>query len=274
MIQRFTTAAAPLALLLAGCASHGPLIPAPPTVRVTEIEALLVTPQEIEFQAQVEIENRMGARLEFTKVDWGVDLHDRPIFTECFTELNPLRARGRNTVTFPFRIVMSDILDRAVDVLAEEGLRLKFRGEVFPVGFAPVPFCGTRTFPLPRPPLVTVEGAQGSLLEGVFTVFLGVKNPNRFPLIIEGADTYLSINGTRYGLLRKCGAAEAPPGGSARVALTLEVSAAKTLSAILNLTRSRAPRLAVGGSFTCRAPFTVINVPVELELTGTSDSTR
>jgi hypothetical protein len=252
------------AFFLIGCASPGPVVPTPPCVRVTQFDSILITPELVKFQAKVVIDNRMGAGLSIEKVVYGADLHDNPIFSDTFTDLHPMTPHGQQTVTFPFQIAMKDIMNQAVDVLAEEALRVSFRGEVFPVGFDAVPFEATRTIPLPRIPLISLEGAEGSPLEGVFTVFLRMKNTNRFPVCLKSVDSYLEMNGKKYGLLQSQKATEIGPGGSGRFALTLQHTTGKTLSMVLNAAQSRSLRFGVGGSISCQTPYGLIHVPVEL----------
>lgn len=253
-----------LACLLSACASSGPVVPVPPTVRVTQLDSLLITPEAIHFQARIAIENRMRAGLQIQKVDWGADLHDRPLFDESLAELRPMRARGSQTVTFPFQIVMGDIVDQAVDVLAEESIRVSFRGVVYPVGFAPIPFEATRVIPCPKLPSVSLDGAEGSPLDGAFTVFLRIRNTNGFPMAVESVDSYLAINGKRYGLLQTREVAEMGPGAAARVGLTMQQTRGKALSMVVNVLGSRTPRFELGGSFSCRTPYGVIHVPLAL----------
>lgn len=252
------------AFILFGCAAPGPVIPIPPAVRVTQLDSTLITPEAVKFQAKVLITNRMDAGLHIEKVVYGADVHDQPVFTESFSQLHPMRGGGQQTVTFPFQIAMKDILDQAVDVLAEEALRVSFRGEVFPAGFDPVPFQATRTIPLPRIPAVSFEGTEGSPLEKVFTVYLKIGNTNGFPICLKSIDSYLEINGKRYGLLRSCGIIEVRPGAAERIALTMEQSAGKTLSMVLNVARSRSLRLGIGGSMSCQTPYGLIYLPLQL----------
>src|SRR5262245_40092518 len=219
MNARHSVVLAAAVALLAACSScPEPVIPVSPDVHVT-LHSTLITPDVIKFQAQVVIQNRMCAGLTIDQVVYGADLHDTPIFTDTFTALHPMRKYGRQTVTLPFQVAMKDVLDQAVDVLAEEGIRVDFRGEVFPTGFEPLPYQVSRTIPLPRIPLVSISGAEGSPLEGLFTVFLAMKNTNCFPICIESISSHLELNDKRYELLQTPGTTEIPPGGSGRIAL-------------------------------------------------------
>lgn len=267
MIERNASVMAAVSVLLScGCVSMGPVVPIPPTVRVAELESLVISPDAVKYQAKVVIENRMGAGLNLEKVVYGADVHDQPAFNETFTQLRPMRRHGRQTVTFPFQIGMTDIAAQAVDVLAEEGLRVTFRGHVFPVGFDPIPFEMTRVIPVPLVPIVTIDGAEGSPLEGVFTVYLRVANKNRFPMNLHNMDTFLELNGKRYGLLQVQGGADLGPGGSGRIALRMEQSIGKGLSMILNVAQQRSTRFAIGGSMSYQTPYGLLHLP--LALTG------
>ncbi len=257
-----------LAALLGACASEGPVVPVPPSVRVVRFESVRIAPDAIHFEAQIAIDNRMRAGLDIAKVDWGADVGDRPVFTETFADLHPMRAGGRQTVTFPFRIAMRDIADQAPEILAEEAIRFSFRGLVHPAGFDPVAFRAARAIPLPKVPAVTIVGAEGSPVDVSFTVFLGIRNPNAFPLVVLAIDSYLAIDGTRYPLLRTEAVEEIGPRSSGRIALTMRQSAAKAAGMVWNVLRSRNPRFDIGGSFTCGTPYGVIDVPLRLGSTA------
>lgn len=253
-------------LLLAGCASKsGPVVPTPPSVQFTQFDSLVITPDVIKFQVKLLIRNRMRAGLDLQKVDYGVDLHDKLLFIDSFAELHPIKSNGREVVTVPFQIAMKDVLDQAVDVLAEEQLRVSFRGEVYPVGFDPVPFQQTKTIPLPKIPAVSLEGTRSSPADRTFTVLLRIKNTNTFPLNVKSIDSYLEMNGTRYSLLRTDGSTEIQPGSAETIPLTVEQSTAKTLSMILNIAQSGSLQFALGGDIRCQTPYGLIFIPLKLD---------
>ena len=156
--RRSTLVPGVLVLLLAGCGTPGPVVPTPPTVEVTQFDSLVITPEVIKFQAKLLIRNQMRAGLDLQKVDYGAAVHDKQAFSDSFAQLYPIKGNGQEVVTFPFQIAMKDIADRAVDVLGEGAIRVSFRGQVYPVGFAPVPFELTKTIPLPKLPAITLEG--------------------------------------------------------------------------------------------------------------------
>jgi hypothetical protein len=264
MNARYASVVLAAAAALAACACPEPMIPTPPEVEVTQLDSTLITPELIKFKARVGIDNRMCGDLTIDQVVYGADLHDAPLFTETFTEVRPMGRYGHLTVTFPFQIAMQDVMKQGLDVLAEEGIRVCFRGEVYPTGFEPLPFRATRTIPLPRIPLVSFAGAEGSPFEGCFTVFLGLKNTNRFPIAIESIASHLELNGKRYELLRTPGITEIAPGGSGRIPLTMEHAQGKTLSAIINVIQAGTVRLGIGGSLSCRTPYGLIYIPLAL----------
>jgi LEA14-like dessication related protein len=252
-------------LFLASCAARGPVVPTPPSVQFTQFDSLVITPEVIKFQVRLLIRNQMNAGLDLQKIDYGADVHDKPVFTESFSQLYPIKSNGQETVTFPFQIAMKDIADRAVDVLAEQQIRVSFRGQVYPVGFAPVPFEMTKTIPLPKIPAITLEGTRGLPADKVFTVLLRIKNTNAFPLNVKSIDSYLELNGTRYSLLRTQGSTEIQPSSAETVPLTMEQSNGKTLSMVLNIAQSGGSmQFAVGGEISCQTPYGLIFIPLKV----------
>jgi len=267
MSRRYVIVVAALMLLvLAGCATPGPVVPQPPTVRVTQLDSLLFTPDVIKFRAKLVIDNGMNGGLNIQKIDYGADVNDKEIFTETFAQLHPMKAHGQQTVTFPFQIAMNDIENQAVRILAEGALRVSFRGEVYPageLGFGPIPFRLTKTIPLPKIPSVSIEGTEGSPLR-TFTVFLKIKNTNEFPLNIKSMTSYLELNGVKYNLLRTQASTEIEPGGTETVPLTMEQSSAKTLSMALNIAQSSLIQFNIGGEISCQTPYGLFYIPLKL----------
>ena len=255
-----------LPALLAACASapSGPVVPVAPSVRVTEFESRLITPAVIKFRAKIEIKNRMRAPLDIADVQWGADLHDRPLFDESFTELHPMSSRGTQWVTLPFQIARADITNQVEDVLAEESLRVRFRGVVHPDGFGPVPFEATRVIPIPKLPEITLDGVSGDPLDGEFTVLLGVRNRNDFPLTFSRVDTFVDLNDRRYDLLRTDTQSHVEPGATGRLRLTMRQTRGKGLSVLINVMKNQSMDFTVGGSIACQTPYGTLLLPVEL----------
>jgi len=261
-------AVAAMALLLAGCASQEPLVMGPPVVRVSWFNSTVIRPELVKFEAQIVIENRMSAPLDFQRVDYAVDLQYTELFTDSFAELKRTAGRKRQTVTFPFQIVMKDILDQSVGILAEGGMRVTFRGTVYPAassGFDPLPFEETILIPLPRIPEVSFAGADGVPFSDMFRVRLRVRNTNNFTLTVNSIDSYLQINQQRYSLLHTEQSVELPPDGSGTVILQMEQTPGKTLSMALSTLQSKNPKFSVGGTIECRSPYGWIIIPVLIE---------
>lgn len=253
--------------LSAGCATRGPVVPQAPSVQVTQLDALLFTPDIIKFQAKIVINNQMNAGLNIQKVDFGADVQGKQIFTQSFDQLKPMRAFAQQTVTFPFQIAIKDIKDQAVAILADEAMQVSFRGQVHPAGefgFDPIPFKMTRKIPFPRVPTVSVERTEGSPLK-VFTVFLKIKNNNSFPLNIQSLNSYIELNGTKYGLLGTEESTEIKAGADRTIALKMEQTTGKTLSMALNVAQSSSLRFVIGGEIRCRTPYGLVYIPVKLQ---------
>lgn len=264
MIRRFVWVL--MFVMLAGCASRGPVVPIEPTVQVTQLDSLLFTPEVIKFQAKIVINNRMNAELEIQKVDYGADVQENEVFMESFDQLKAMKPRGTQTVTFPFQITMEDIRKHAVQVLADGALRVGFRGVVYPApdsGFGPITFSATKTITLPKVPSFSIERIEGSPLN-VFTVFLKVKNPNTFPLDFQSIDSFININGTKYSLLKTEGATLINAGAEETVTLRMEHSTGKKLSMAWNILQSSSLEFSIGGEIRCGTPDGVFYIPLEI----------
>ncbi|MCI0652079.1 MAG: hypothetical protein L0Z55_09360 [Planctomycetes bacterium] len=256
-----------LSLLSSACAANGPIVPMPPSVCVAQFKPTLITPEAIWFEGKVQIQNQMRGPLRVQKVDYTADLHDKPIHQECFSALEPMRSRGTQTVTLPFKIPMSAIVNQVEDVLAEESIRVGFYGSVFPEGFPAIPFEATVVIPPPKMPEVSIDGVLGDPLDGEFTVFLRVKNKNSFALAFQAIDTMLTLNGKKYDLLRADDVSTVGPGGSCRVGLTMRQTRGKALSMLVNVVKNQSAEFAVGGSISCDTPHGLIQLPIALSAT-------
>lgn len=251
--------------LLAACSTpDGPLVWTAPDVELAQFESTLITPEVIRFETMVRITNRMRGPLEIASVEYGADLHDRPLFSETFTELLPMDEFGTQRVRMPFQVSMQDIANQVEDVLAEEGIRVTFHGTVYPVGFDPIPFESTVVIPPTAPPLVAICGVRGTPLAGDFIVYLELKNVNSFPMTVSDVDTYLDLNGKKYDLLRTESQSSMGPGQSGRIALTLRNSTAKGLSMLINVAKNGTAHFTLGGSIACQTPHGVLLLPVAL----------
>jgi hypothetical protein len=235
-----------------------------PGVEVTKLASEVITPKVVKFESKIVIRNRGTAALDFDRVDYAVDIFDKELFTSSFDGLNRTKGRKSQTVTFPWQIAMSDILDDGILLLAEEGLRVRFRGTVYPdagFGLSPVAFERTLTIPIPELPLVLFSGADGVPLTDGFTVRLRVENGNDFPLTVNRIDSNLLINDVKYRLLHTTEAEEIPADGSGTVTLQMENSTGKTLSMVLNTVTSQDPEFQVEGVIECRSPIGWIVIP-------------
>jgi hypothetical protein len=256
-----------LAVLAIGCAS-APDVVEQPTVQVSQFNSTLITPQVVKFQSRIVIRNRGTAALDFDRVDYAVDLFDKELFTSSFDGMQRTKGKGSQTVTFPWQIAMEDILDDSILLLAESGLRVRFRGVVYPNpghGLSPMAFEDTFILPLPRMPEVVFSGADGVPLTDGFTVRLRVHNTNEYLISLNRVDSYLEINDVRYQLLHTTEATELPPDESGTVSLQMENTTGKTLSMVLNTLTSQNPEFQVGGTIECKSPYGRIVIPFTTE---------
>lgn len=263
-----TAAAAALAILiLAGCASRGPEVVGPPTVEVTQLESTLLTPDILKFEAKIVINNRTRDSMEFDRVDYAVDLFDTQLFTSSFSDLLRTKSGGEQTVTFPFQVAMEDIMDSAPELLAEERVRVSFRGRVFPdtsSGYGSMPFAGTTELPIPRIPAVSFAGTEGLPSSDGFRIRLRVQNPNPFAIAVTQVDSYMDLNDQRYTLVHSTEESVIEANGAGTVVLQMENTTGTALSMILNTVQARQARINVGGSVTGRSPYGWVYIPVEV----------
>lgn len=267
MKVRLSLLGALVVAVVASCA-RGPVVPTPPTVRVTEFRSTLFTPDQVRFHAKIVITNQMRASMGFQKVDYGLSLFDKDLLTQSFTGMKQVRSRGTETVTIPMRIPMKEILAQHIAVLAEGKMQFTFRGSVYPSqasGFGPIPFSQTIEIPLPNIPKVTFAGTSGVPLTQSFRVEIGIENTNNFPLSINDMSTALELNGQRYNLLGTQQAANIAPGSTGTVVLTTESSKTAALSMALNILENQAVDLKVIGSITAGTPYGYVFIPVEIE---------
>lgn len=253
--------------VVVSCA-RGPVVPTPPTVRITEFRSTLFTPDRVRFHARIVINNQMRAPLNFEKVDYGLSLFDKDLLTKSFTGMKEVRSLGTETVTIPMTVPMKEILAQHIAVLAEGKMKFTFRGSVYPAsgsGFGPVPFSGTIEIPLPNIPKVTFAGTSGVPLTSSFRVEIGINNTNDFPLTVNNISTALDLNGQRYKLLGTQQSTEIAPGSTGTVVLTTETSKTAALSMALNVLENNAVDLKVLGSVTAGTPYGYVFIPVEIE---------
>jgi hypothetical protein len=261
-------AAVAAAVVLAGCASQGPVVSAPPTVRVSELQSLSFTPDLVRLEAKILIHNVMSVALDFDRVDYAVDLFDNELFNDSFNGMKRTNGGGNQTVTFPLQISMEDIARQVADVLSEDSVRVTFRGEVFPAakaGFEPIPFTETITIPIPRVPIVALVGVRGVPLSDSFVLTFSVRNTNTFAFTVDTVQTFLELNQSKYSLLHTEQSTEIQPNDSGTVSLHMENTTGKALGMALNLAQSRDKKFAVTGTIQCGTPYGWFIFPIRLE---------
>ncbi len=269
MKKRVTVPAlgAAVAALLIGCASEGPMVTSEPAVSVSVFKSLSFTPQRIEFDARVLIQNTAPVELEVRRVNFAVDLYDQELFTDSFTDLKRTSANGRQTVSFPFHIGMSDVMNQSPDLLAQGSLRVTFRGEVYTArryGLEPVPFTQTLTIPVPKLPDVAYQGSEGEPFSDSFRLNFQVTNGNSFPMTLTSVKTFLVINQKKFSLLHTHGATDFQPGETQPVVLQMENSPGKTLLMALNLAANPHPDFNITGTVTFSTPYGWVFIPLNL----------
>jgi hypothetical protein len=185
------------AVLIAGCASQGPIVSIPPTVTVSSLESTSFSPTLAKYEARILIHNNAAEDIEFRRVNYAVDLFDTQLFTDSFSGLRRTRGNGDQTLTYSFQIAMEDISNQGIDLLAEESLRVTLRGDVFTAsryGMDPVPFAASVTVPIPRMPEVNYVGTEGEALSDSWRINFTVRNPNSFPFTLTTVKTFLVLN--------------------------------------------------------------------------------
>jgi hypothetical protein len=264
----FLLAGVALAILLAGCASERPVVSAPPTVRVSELQSLSFTPDLVRLEAKILIHNVMTVPLDFDRVDYALDLFDKELFKDTFSGMKRTNGDGNQTVTFPLQIAMGDIAKQVADVVSENSVRVTFRGEVYPAartGFDAIPFTDTIVIPIPKVPIVALAGIQGVPLTDSFEVTFSVKNTNTFAFSVDTVQTFLELNQSRYSLLHTEQATGIPPGQTGFVALRMENAKGKALGMALNLAQSQDRSFAVTGTIRFGTPYGWFILPIRLE---------
>jgi LEA14-like dessication related protein len=266
-VAQVLTLAAALAAA-AGCATTSEAVSRPPDVEVSELRSTSITPDLVKFQSRILIDNRSSSSLDFERVDYAVDLFDRELFNDAFSDMKRTKGRGHETVTFHFQIAMKDILDQAPALLAEGSMRVTFRGTVYPEassGYEAQPFSRTVVIPIPRIPEVALTGTEGLPLSDGFRVRLRVHNTNSFPITISSVESYLDVNQVRYRLVHSEEATELGPDSSGNLFLRMENTKGKTLSLLLNTLQSPSPKFTLGGTITCSTPYGWVIIPVALQ---------
>ncbi len=254
-----------LAGLLVSCASQEPMVSTPPAVTVSNFKSVSFTPQRIEFDARVLIQNTAPVPLDLAKVDWAVDMFDQELFNDSFSGLKRTDGNGTQTVSLPFHIVMKDVTAQAPDLLAEGKLRVTFRGQVYSAaryGLSPVPFTQSIEIPIPKLPDVAYVGSEGEPFSSSFRLNFTVTNSNSFPIALTSVKTFLEISGRKYSLLHTRKSVDVQPGETQPVVLQMENSPGKALSMALNLAQNPNPTFSITGTVTFNTPYGWVFIPL------------
>ena len=246
-------------------ASHGHV---QPTVSVSNFKSLSFSPQRIEFDATVLIQNNAPVELDVQKVDWAVDMYDQQLFTDSLTGLNQTNANGSRTISLPFHIAMKDVMAQAPDLLAEGRLKVTFAARYSPprvMGWSPCP--SLRHWRSRSSSCLTSRyvGSDGEPFSDAFRLNFKVTNTNDFPFHADVRQDFPCDKRKEILPAAHARSVDIPPGQTLPVALQMENSPGKTLSMALNLAQHPNPSFSVNGTATFKTPYGFIYIPLSLE---------
>lgn len=226
-----------LAGSLLGCASL-PMV-GTPKVRSVSPRITGLDFEGVNLVFDVDVDNPYPVAIRVPGFKYGVDVEGSRFFDSETTSRINLPAIGVGTVSLPARISYIDLLNTYESLSGKAEADYTLRGTmILPIlgQSLELPISHSGTFPILRPPTfsdVNVGLGKVSLFKTTISVDAMMRNPNAFPLGVEALGYVLKLGGTELGGLTATTGGSLKAGGSGRLSLKGEISAANALFSLL-----------------------------------------
>ena len=191
------------ALMLGGCSNLQKIAKAQqPKASVTGTSVAGMSLQDITLNVRVKIDNPNPFRLQGVGLTLNLLIDNNKLVTVSQPDASlSVPAKGSQEVVLPVRLRYQDIYRTARHLADKNEIAYRLEGKVsieVPVlGAVSIPVSHTDTLPVPRLPDISLKGIK--LVKSSFTslqlqVDLGIKNPNRFGLNLNGLGFKVAAN--------------------------------------------------------------------------------
>lgn len=188
-MRRLSVFFIPVVFLLLQCAALQQLILRPTcTYKTMEVGELSLTEGTFIFKFQMDNPNPIGFSIR--QVDYDIKLNDESFFSGVMEKGFHLRAMETSNFELPITIEYLKFFKSVQDFLKLDKIPYRLSGTVY-MGSFRIPFKTSGTFKkpnLPRISLSSVKVADISLKGAEIVINVALKNPNQFPLNLDGLD--------------------------------------------------------------------------------------
>jgi LEA14-like dessication related protein len=255
--------------LLPSCAEVGKLAARavePPRLSLRSVDLRSADLEGATLGFHFDLENRNGFGLEVARVEYTLDVEGKRVLAGDAPGGLDLPARGTAPLTLTARVRFGDV-PGVVELLGkQDAVRYRLAGTVgvrTPVGVLDLPISHEARLPLPRLPgfeLAGLDVRSVSLSRLTLEVRLRVSNPNAFPVPAGSIDAVVALGGGEVARVEGRALAEVPAGGSAVVAMPVEVDLAGAGRAAAALVRGGTVEVGVTGA----AEVAGLHLPIDV----------
>lgn len=246
MHRILTSAALLTGLLLTGCAEVGKL--AASAIEQPKLTFQAVRLQSIDLEGATlafdfELENPNSFGLKVARAQYGIEVEGTRVTAGELPGGLALPARGKAPLTVTSRVRYQDVPGIAGLFGKRDSIRYKLSGAVgiqTALGLIDLPFSREDQLPLPHLPAFSLEGLRirsASFDRIALEVRVKIANANGFPLPAGKLRSALSLAGSEVARVDGAGLSTVPAGGSAVVAIPIDLPLAGIGRAATDLVR-------------------------------------
>lgn len=198
----FTTIVA--ALIISGCASVPTLQSLTPEAKVSSTRLAGLTMQAASVEALIDIENKAPLNLTTKNLQLDLQVAGQSIAEVLINEPVSIAANGSKTIAVPINLPYQALFNAASELKGANEFEFALVGSTaFPIpgfGDARVPLNFTGRLPIPQLPKITLDEVVLSELgvrKTVMDVYIGIENPNVFPLTLTDFNIKMDANNNR-----------------------------------------------------------------------------
>ncbi|WP_119396131.1 NDR1/HIN1-like protein [Salinibius halmophilus] len=222
-------------LFIAGCASVPTLQSMTPAVEVTNTRLAGLSMQSANVEALIEIQNKAPINLMTKNLQLDLQVAGQTIADVLLNDPISIEANGSKMVAVPINLPYQALFNAANELKGANEFSFALVGSTaFPIpgfGDARVPLNFEGTLPIPQLPKITLDEVVLSELgvrKTVMDVYIGIENPNIFPLTLTDFNIKMDANDNRLLDVRALQDIQVASGESVRkkFPLTLQIDRA------------------------------------------------
>jgi len=187
-------------LTLPGCAIFGDVLHTP-TVRVTNMRSVWITPDHWKMSVQLKVENKNPLTLTFSRATYTISIMEKQIQTKIITDLPVIPGYEMRMIEIPIQL-STNVLQAVLS--DRQALSINLSGELYPTGkwkHSPLPYFYQTKIPIPKIPSFVFKQLKSVKKIKGYAFLFRTKNQNALPISIQKISGFIQINKRKFKIL-------------------------------------------------------------------------